>query len=1253
MGVGVETFQKKHIAVLVTMLSLFSSAQARFSGTSGFAASTLGTVHSTVFDACRAELLAVEGAGGQVIGASRVDASNPESAFESYSCNVKLPNGDLSPTYGGVGRTYVCPPNSSVESVRSDGLMLHGAVACSCNSFYEERYGRCVDPLVATDAISADKNAGGGSGCSLEGNPVNPATGGKFLSEDDYLVLSEGLPLAFNRTYNSSSLLMVAPSMFLSGLQTAPRRGVLGNGWRHNYERSLEFDNSNVQEGVFGIGSVIRVIRPQGGAVSFTKTSNGFTGEPDSAHVLSVAGVGQAAVYSFFDADTNQTEFFDFSGRLIQISALGGWKQTFQYSNISTPANRAPAVGLLLTVIDLSGRRLELYYDAESRLTKLVDPSGKTIAYSYDDLGNLSKVTYQDLSERGYRYGEAENIDAIQDDNGNLIPPDLPYVLTGIVDEDGQRYATYRYRSDGKAISTEHAGGAQRYQFSYNSDGTVSITQPLGGVRVRSYAIKQGNKLPAGVDKSCAAEGGGSIDFAKVTYDGVGNAVERQDFRGYRNSYAYNTRNLEVTRLEGLSSGGATLPETRKFTTEWDSQWSKPTKVAEPLRLKTYVYDATGNLKTYAEQATTDSSGAQAFSAPLVGTARVWSMTYESGGQLKTVDGPRTDIADITTHTYYSLTDTDLGKRGNLASTKNALGQEVQFTSYNAHGQPTTIVDANGVATSLQYDDRQRLKQATVGGETTTFDYYSTGLLKRVTLPDASYIENNYDAAHRLIGVRDNFGNYQSFVLDSAGNKTQETVRNNDGNLVRQIKRVYNAYSRLEKDVGSNNDVRASYGYDLQGNVSSVTSPFGAGTRVVSNTYDALGRISVVTDQGLQTVKLLYDALNQVVSYTDPRLLVTTYSIDGLGNQTQLNSPDAGNTLSHFDGAGNEIDRSDAKGQKLVFSYDALNRLIKVSYPDGASDNYVWDQGNNGKGRLTRIEKIDSGNNVQFAEDRGYDALGRMVSDVRFINGITYTTQYRYSNGRLAGITYPSGKKIDYTLNALGQVTDVKLTVGTLVTSLASSIVYHPFGGVKQLTNGAGQVLTWGEDSDGRPNSYVLDGKTWQVAYDNASRISIQQNLTDSSQVANFSYDGSDRLLKAILPSVTYGYTYDNVGNRLTQNNGSLNKTYTLGASSNRLLGITGSPSRSFTYDANGSVEQDGVATYVYDSRGRRKSAIVGGATTNYLIDPMGFRARKSGLEDVVFTYDLSGRLLSESDPTGVIRKEYIWVANQLLAIVQ
>src|SRR5690606_31079588 len=104
---------------------------------------------------------------------------------------------------------------------------------------------------------------------------------------------------------------------------------------------------------------------------------------------------------------------------------------------------------------------------------------------------------------------------------------------------------------------------------------------------------------------------------------------------------------------------------------------------------------------------------------------------------------------------------------GQVHTITNALGQTTTFNTYNAHGQPLTMTDPNGVVTTLTYDLRQRLTSRAVGTEVSSFEYWPTGLLKKATLPDQSYIEYTYDAAHRLTGINDAEGNRIAYALDA------------------------------------------------------------------------------------------------------------------------------------------------------------------------------------------------------------------------------------------------------------------------------------------------------------------------------------------------------------------------------------------------------------------------------------------------------------------------------------------------------
>ena len=439
--------------------------------------------------------------------------------------------------------------------------------------------------------------------------------------------------------------------------------------------------------------------------------------------------------------------------------------------------------------------------------------------------------------------------------------------------------------------------------------------------------------------------------------------------------------------------------------------------------------------------------------------------------------------------------------------------------------------------------------------------------------------------------------------------------------------------------------------YDAGGNRTRMIDPLG---RATGYAYDALNRLVARTDPAGGTTAYGYDGLGQLIAVTDPRGLVTTMTLDGLGNVTRLASPDSGITQSAYDSAGNLVSRTSALGQTTSYRYDALNRLTQIAYADGSRTSYAYDQGSNGIGRLARIEERAADGTLARAIRYAYDAQGRVTGDSRTVAGVDYAIGYRYAQGRLAGIDYPSGRHIDYGFDAAGRVSEVRLTDNGQTKVLASAIRYQPFGGVAGYTNGAGAALSRHFDSQGRIDSVTLGGDTWQLTLDAASRITALTDTGNASASATYSYDTLDRLTGAALPGATLGYGYDANGNRSQDTRGNVTNNYAIDPVSNRLLSATGTTSKTYRYDADGSLTGDGQRQFGYDSRGRLTRAILAAASTGYEVNALGQRVRKQNADaDTVFHYDLQGRLLAESAADGSRFRDYIWLGDLPLAVVQ
>ena len=1036
-----------------------------------------------------------------------------------------------------------------------------------------------------------------------------PGNGNKNLVQTDYPAAAGSL-LRFVRTYNS-------------GIQSIPNP--MGVRWRHHYQRWILRDSE----------SQVIAYREDGTSFLFRRSAAGAVWMPDADRNERVFDIrsGDFVVGWHLVNDRDEVERYDAYGRLRSITDRQGRAVALTYSDQTNLEAGSRAAGLPYRITDHVGRSLTLVYDALLRVAAMVDPGGGIYRYSYDAASRLIAVEFPDGKTRQYHYEDASN----------------PHALTGVTDELGQRYATLAYDALGRVTVDELAGSVHRYSMSYAS-GTASVTDPLQSIRNYGYETVHG------VPRLSAIQGPGcpSCGPASQAFDRNGNVSSRVDWNGNRTDYTYDlSRNLEIVRTEGLTRDGGTTAQTRTITTQWHPAYRLATVVAEPLRITTNVYGEPndpnpgnrGSLLTKTVQATTDASGGLAFGATLAGPPRTWTYTYDTQGLVLSIDGPRSDTVDVTSYTYDA--------QGSLASITNAAGHRTEITTYNAHGQPLRIVDPNGLVTTLTYDLRLRVTSRSVGGETTRYEYNAAGQLETVTLPDGTSVSHSYDAAHRLTGMRDNAGNRIAYTLDTMGNRLGEEVFDAVGALAQKRSRVYSSLNRVLQDIGARNQT-TEYAYDDQGNLVSVKDPL---QRVTLNQYDALNRLVQITDAAKGITRYAYNGLDALTQVTDPRNLVTGYTVDGLGNLTLQSSPDTGNTVSAYDVAGNLLTQTDAKGQVTTYAYDALGRVTLIAFHDGSKQLYAYDQGMNGIGRLTSIREVDATGAQTSQIVYTYSEHGRVLSETRTVAGVSYVTSYRYdSGGRLAGMTYPSGRGTTYRYDTGGRMEAITTTFEGDTQPLVSNVIYHPFGGVKSYVLGNGQTYARNYDQDGRVSSYTLGAKSFGIGYDPAGRIEFISDFGNPTHSTTYGYDALDRLTSATTPGTPYTYSYDAVGNRLTKTAGTGGETITYSATSNRISTVTlaTGATRDFVFDANGSTTSDGVNTYVYDPRGRMVSSTSAVGVSNYQINALGQRVRKtSSLGDTVFHYDTAGRLIAETSPAGTVKREILYLGDIPVGVVQ
>lgn len=986
-----------------------------------------------------------------------------------------------------------------------------------------------------------------------------------------------------------------------------PKDGIFGMGWTSNYLQRLDVTETT-----------IKVVQKTG-RVETWNIINGTSFElestdPDSRIVLKKVS-GQ---FKLTNTD-NSVETYSEDGYLITSREKSGLTTQFEYGSN----------GSLSKVTGPFGRILTYQYNVSGRVSFVVTPDGQ-IGYLYDSSGNLIQVTYPDNSIEKYHYENSS----------------FPHSLTGITDENNTRFATWAYSVDGKVISSEHAGAVEKVTFSYSINTNDEITQTtvtgaLGDTRTYQFDKLNGvNKVVSISGDQCTDCGNG---FMKTrTYDSNGFLNGYTDWQGNQTTITNNSRGFPTQQTDAVGT-----PEERTTTTTWHSSLNLPLTITEPNRQTTFTYTPMGQLLT------------RTMTDPATGISRTTTYTYHplgtnGGGLIATVDGPRTDVNDVTRYDYNSSDD--------LISITNALGHVTEITSHDPSGRPLTINDANGTATTLTWDLRGRLTQSIFDNRATNYSYDSVGQLTRVTQADGSYLDYKHDDAHRLYEISDNLGHKIQYTLDKIGNRTQTITTDTNGNIALSQTAVFDKLSRLIQTLG-NNGQSQTLNYDNNHNPLSSTD---AQSRQSQSIYDALNRLIKSIDSNAKGTDLEYDDQDNLTKVTDARGLETTYVYNGFDEVVSQISPDTGTTTYTYDSAGNVSSMTDARGITVNYTYDALNRVLTESYPDSTElVRYRYDNGNRRKGRIYDM-RDDSGRTIFSYDKRGNNTYRR-----NDIDGYQFITRYSYWNdNRLRVLTYPSGRQILYTRDASGRVNRVRTRDKidgsyTPWAYLANSITHQPFGDIKSMLFGNGLTYNADFDLDARLTQQTVNSVLENnYSYNNIDNIVTIGHALNTALNQYYEYDDLDRLIYEEGINGPRYFEYDAVGNRTYELKNSITSIYTSQkANANQI--DTLNTQANYAYDPIGNIltDRNGVRTMTYNDKGRLETLAYSGVQrASYEYNAQGQRIKKARtltdgrILNYYFQYDKQGQLLSEVYYLGtrlISYTDFVWLEGRPIAQIR
>ncbi|UUZ53075.1 hypothetical protein LP419_29415 [Massilia sp. H-1] len=186
------------------------------------------------------------------------------------------------------------------------------------------------------------------------------------------------------------------------------------------------------------------------------------------------------------------------------------------------------------------------------------DPAYGMFIYSYDTANNLAMVTAPGQSSRTQRKYVYENLQ-------------FANALTGIIDENGKRFTTWNYDPQGRAFSSEHANGIDKFTIVFDQSGSSRVTDPLLTDRTLNFTPVFGIAKYSGESQRWGS--GCEAASRYVTFDDMGNVKTRTDFNGGLTTYGYDgARKLETIRIEAVARPSPEQSEPVGIR-RWQSSW--------------------------------------------------------------------------------------------------------------------------------------------------------------------------------------------------------------------------------------------------------------------------------------------------------------------------------------------------------------------------------------------------------------------------------------------------------------------------------------------------------------------------------------------------------------------------------------------------------------------------------------------------------------------------------------------------------
>ena len=841
--------------------------------------------------------------------------------------------------------------------------------------------------------------------------------------------------------------------------------------------------------------------------------------------------------------DSNQVSSSTY-GPSYSYDTSGDITQAYIDDETTTLTYAAP--GLPSTIVDGTGSTEKLSYNSANEVISTTDADGGVTDYGYDAYGDVNSVTDPDGNKTTATYNSLGELTSVTDPRGNVAGANAAAYTT-----------TFTYNNAGQVATITDPLGRET-KFGYDADGNqTSMTDPTGAVTKYGY--------DAAGDETSVTNPLGEV--TSYTYDGDGNLTSTTDPDGDKTTYGYDAKDELTSEVSPLGNVSGATASNYTTTYGYDAAGDQ-TSVVDPLGFKTTeVYDALGRVTSE-----TDALG------------NTTSTSYDDAGNVQSVTDPAgaetsytydDDNRVIAVQTADGTTSYKLNGDGDVVSTTSPMG-EVSTATYNLDDEQTSVTDPRG-----------NVSGANAAAYTTNYGYDPAGNQTTVTDPLGNLTTTAYDADDETVSVTDPMGNKTSYGYDGDGRQT--SVENA---LSHTSSTTYNA-AGLETASTDDLGNETTYFYDPAGRLTSEVSPLGnlSGATAASYTtnygYDADGNQTTVTDPLGDVTTTGYNADDQAVSVTDPVKNVTKTQYNADGDVVQVTYPNGGTVVNEYDPDQRLKESTDQDSRTTQYTYNRDGTRATEIDPRGAETEWSY----NADAQMTQVDAPETSTTPNEVTKYGYDPAGNQTTVTDPLGNLT-TTAYDADDNAVS-VTDPLNRVSKTSYNADNEPVNVTDPLGNVTT-----YGYDAVGDVTSRKDADSDTTAYGYDADGNETSvtdalgaevqYAYDangdqtvttnarGETIDDAYDADGRLT-GTTYSDSTPAVSYKYNGDGQQTSVTDATGTRSYTYNSIGDELTATGpGTTGFTYGYDPAG-QLTSLTDPSGKKTTYgyDADGNMDAE------------------------------------------------------------------------------